>query len=755
MLDLLSPMFFYVMGTVGALVPLVLHLIQSRRTVKVPFSTVRFLHLAQERSSSRIRMENWLLWIIRTALLVILALAFAMPMLRGKGMGSLFGRSPRDVAIIIDASYSMDYNLGRQTVWKQAIDTATAIIEDLGEQDRFCIFVARDHVEPLIEQLTGDKDAALSRLKALTFSQTSSQLAPAVMEANEVLAAEETRREREIHIITDTQALPWKGFGDEPDPTMAGANGVTEPGATGDDGALAATVSQGGAMGRWDPEKIDQTRTTFFVSLLGVDQPENLSPIMLTVEPPLLLADAPARATVRLGYSGPARGTTVSLHIDGVEVGTQSILVGGDQPAERVFNLPPLTAGWHEAQVQTPDDNLGLDNVFNVVLRVVDQFPTLCVGSRDDTLFLRAALKAGQGGGIESDWIEPGGLSADTLATYACVFLCNAVPLSGGEVNALEHFVERGGLLTLFPGPVAVAGDYQSWRCLPAMPTGIESLRVSARKAMLHGNDQRHALLAPLRLGESPLSIVVRDRLAWDALAGEAVVILSHGDAPFLAGRSFGRGYVLLFTVSADRRWSDFPLSPFYLPIIHQIVAMGAGLSSHPPFVWCTDNLPLSRCLPEARHDTVLASPDGSPVPVRSALVGVNNVLHLEDLDQAGIYRMTPPDGGPAFPALAVNMPRDESDLAPLTAADIAPRLGVDRIEVARDLEALRLQIKQSRVGRTFGEPLLWVVLVLAALEFLLANRLSQETPTLTGTLGIEASGHVPAVHTKGAVNPS
>ena len=176
MFDLLNPMFFTVMGSIGVLVPLVLHLIQSRRTVKLPFSTVRFLHLAQERSSSRIKMENILLWIIRTCLLVILALAFAMPMLRGKGRDTIFGRAPRDVALVIDGSYSMAYNLGRRTVWESAVDTAVAIIEGLGEQDRLCVFVAREHVEPMIEQLSGDRDAAISRLNALTIAPTSCAL---------------------------------------------------------------------------------------------------------------------------------------------------------------------------------------------------------------------------------------------------------------------------------------------------------------------------------------------------------------------------------------------------------------------------------------------------------------------------------------------------------------------------------------------------------------------------------------------------
>ncbi|MBT3296027.1 MAG: VWA domain-containing protein [Verrucomicrobia bacterium] len=718
MFDLLNPMFFTVMGSIGVLVPLVLHLIQSRRTVKLPFSTVRFLHLAQERSSSRIKMENILLWIIRTCLLVILALAFAMPMLRGKGRDTIFGRAPRDVALVIDGSYSMAYNLGRRTVWESAVDTAVAIIEGLGEQDRLCVFVAREHVEPMIEQLSGDRDAAISRLKALTIAPTSSELAPAVAQANQALADSETRREREIHVITDGQGLPWDSF---------------------------AAVT-----GLWDPATVDQERTTVFVSLLGAETPENLAPLLLEVDPPLLLASTAARATVRLGLSGPMRATTVTLTIDGVEVATQSITVDNDQAAERVFSMPPLTPGWHTARVVTPDDNLPIDNAFDVILHVEEHFPALCVGSRDDTLFIRAALKAGQGGGIAVDWVEPGRISEESLARYACIFLCNAIPLSGGEVSALERFVDAGGLLVIFPGGAAAVGDYQSWSCLPALPSGIVPLGVAARKAMLHGDGARHALLAGLRMDESPLSIVVRKRLAWDRLEARAEPILSHGEAPFLAGRPVGRGYVLLFAASADRSWTDFPLSPIYLPIVHQIVAYGAGIGAHPPFVWCADHLPLSHTLPAARHDSQIEAPDGRPVPVRSAVVGGATVLHLETIDQAGIYRMTPPAGGTPVPALAVNIRRDESNLAPLDETVLRERLALDDVVVARDRETLETAIRERRVGRTFGEQLLWLVLILAALEFLVANRQAQETPTLSSTLGVDASGKVPAASAGG-----
>jgi hypothetical protein len=754
MFDLLSPLFFYIGGSIGVLVPLVLHLIQSKRTVRVKISTTRFLRLAQEKASRRIKLENILLWILRTALLVMLALAFAMPMLRSKRIGKWFGRSPRDVAIVIDGSYSMDYNLGRSTVWEKAIDAAVSIVEGLSEQDRLCVFVARDRVDPVIEQLSGDREEVLGRLKALTLGQTASDLAPAIMDANASLKEAKRRREREIHIITDTQALPWDSFGREAaarDADKPGAPGTAD-GESGADGEADAIAAESGdedadtsvsAVGAWDPSAVDK-RTVVFVSQLGVSGPENLSPTKVEIEPSLLLANHPAKARVRLSYTGPPKSTTATLYINDEEVGNRSATLGTDQAAELVFPIPPLPPGRHAARVQMPDDNLLLDNAFHLVLKVEDQFPTLCVGSRDDTLFARAALMAGrtEGGGIEADWVAPGQLGNTDFSKYACIFLCNAIPLSAGEVSSLEAFAESGGLLVFFPGERAAAIDYQAWGCLPGVPAAIADVALVQRKRSLHWDMPHHAVLEPLLIGGSTLSVTARRQLVWDTFAERAERLVSIGaEHAFLVGRPHGQGYVLMFAVSADRTWSDFPLSPFYLPVVHQIVEFGAGVGSNLPYVWCTHNQPLNRILPEATRGMALQGSDGKSVVVRSAVAATEPVLHVEDLMHAGVYTMADPETGRNVPALAVNMERRESNLTPLDPAEIYELLKLKNVNVAHDLEELGTQIRESRVGRTFGEQLLWLVLILAAAEFFYANRLTKEAPSLSGVLGIEASG--------------
>ena len=668
-------------------------------------------------------MEHLLLWLLRTLLMLILALAFAVPMLRTTGFGAFLGRSQRDIALVIDTSYSMDYSTGRRTVWDQAVETAVEVIEGLTEQDRFCIYLADESATPLIEQLSGDREEAVGYLKALKPGYTSSQLLPAVMAANDALDQEQRRREREIHIITDGQALPWRRFG----------RGT-------DEGAAAGEA----AAGHWDPAAIAE-RTVCFVTRLGVPAPENVAPVHVRVAPDVLMADTPSKVQARLTHDGPPRDVTVTLYVDDEEIGRRSVMVGGADPGDLVFAVPELGIGLHAARLETPPDNLPGDNRFYFFIRAREKLPTLCVGSRADTLFLTAALTVGaSAGGIGAERVAPGELGETDLDRFACVFLCNALPLAGQEILRLERYVRGGGLLVIGPGDRAALDDYAAWRSLPGMPSAVADVGVRDRKQVLRWEQPRHPLLRMLEVGGSEPVIPVRRHLVWNAFEKDAGVLVAAGaETPFVVSRPFGRGMVLMLAVPFDRTWSDFPLSPFYLPLVHQMVRLGAGVGGAAPFLWTAESLAIRDHLPQATVGSVIMDPQGREIPVRSAVVEGETVLHAEDVNVPGIYTLSTAEHPEPVPALAVNMPRSESDLAPIDSADIPDILGLPHLNVADSPETLRRQVEDHRMGHTFGEALLWLALVLAVVEFCYANYLLRSTPTLTESLRVESSGRV------------
>ncbi|MEA3212670.1 MAG: hypothetical protein QOE70_5727 [Chthoniobacter sp.] len=700
----LSPLFLLAAG-LGASVPLLLHLMQNRRKVQLPFPTVRFLKLAEKHSSRRIKLENFLLWLLRTLIMALLGMAFAMPMIRRSGLGWL-GEAPRDVAIVLDASYSMGYHTERGSVWDKGVEAAAAIIEGLSDKDRFCIYLAHEQPEALVAEPIGNKQEGLSRLRALQPGQTSSRLASAITAGMKALLKADARREREIHIVTDNQALPWQ--------------------------SLAA-------------EKVEiDPKTAVFVSLLGVPAPENPGVASVELQPPVARKGADVKVTAKMLRTGSASDTTATLFIDEKEAGRRSIKAGDPEAAAPSFNLPPLEVGLHPARLQTPDDNLPIDDSFYFLIRVQDQMPSLVVGADSETLFLRTALRTGFGRASAVATMKPDQILEKPLSAYACIFLCNALPLPGQAIAAIEDYVKTGGVLVLFPGMGAKPDAYQAWNCLPGLPSAIEDLPLSQRNRTLTWDQPQHLLVRTLREGIGVPALAIRRRVAWAKVHEASERIVSMGaNQPFLLDRPFGDGRVLMFAVAADRTWSDFPLSPFFLPLLLQCADYGAGVGAKTPFVWATDSLSLSERFPELKGTPTLMAPDGKPAAIRSAMVQGKTVLNAENVTIPGIYTLTTSEQPQARPALAVNLPRDESDLTPIDEKEIPKRLGVDRANLAMDLATLRRLIEEHRVGRTYGEHLLWLAFVLTAFEFIYANMLARGSKAGGEKVHVDAAGHV------------
>ncbi len=714
----LSP-FFLIFAGIGASIPLVLHLMQNRRKIQMPFPTLRFLKLAEKHSSRRIRLENFLLWLLRTLIMALLGLAFAMPMIRAKGLGWL-GEAPRDVAIVLDASYSMNYRTGRGVVWDNALDAARTLIEGLSDKDRFCIYLAREQPEALVAEPVGNKQEGISRLKTLTPGTTTSRLAPAVTAAMKALRKSETRREREIHIITDNQALPWQSF-------------AAEKG-----GAAAA-----GDAAQWSAEQLDK-QTAVFISMLGVPKPENTAVTSVELQPTVVRKGADIRVTASLKRTGAPADTTTTLFIDDREAGRRSMRAGDPDAAAPSFMLPPLSVGTHTARIQTPEDNLPIDDSFHFIIRVLDEMPSLVVGSPDDTLFIRTALRTGFGRPSAVTTVTADQVTDKPLSNFACVILCNAIPLPGQAIAAVEDYVKGGGLLVIFPGMKATADAYKAWTCLPGVPSAVADVPLGQQNRTLTWDKPQHPLVRPLREGIAVPALAIRRHLVWKDVHEATDRLVSMGaEQPFLLDRPFGDGRVLMFAVAADRTWSDFPLSPFYLPLILQCADYSGATGAKAPFVWATDALSLSERFPDLKGTPTLLAPDSQPVSIRSSVVQARTVMIAENLTQPGIYRMSTGDTPTPLPALAVNLPRGESDLTPIPEAEVAKRLGIEDAHVATDITALKRMIEQHRVGRTYGEHLLWLAFVLIAIEFIYANFLARAGRRQGAQVSVDAAGRM------------
>ncbi|MGA3170433.1 MAG: BatA domain-containing protein [Chthoniobacteraceae bacterium] len=729
----LAPLFLAAAG--AALLPLVLHLLARRRTVRMPFSTIRFLQLAQKRSSTKVRMENFLLWLLRTLLMLLLAFAFARPVARltgYTGFGSLLGTSRRDVVIVWDGSCSMSYEMNGRSVWDASKDLVVSIIRGLSKGDRVSVFLAADTVVPVVGEPTSDLDFAATAVKAQQYHYTPCSLSDATMAALD--AVKDSPGEREVFIVTDGQASAWDGFR-----PVGGAGPVQAAPST-------TSTSTASTLSAWDPQHVDKN-IPFFVSLLGARNPVNTSPIAVQVQPPLLMTDTAPELLVTIAHTGPAQQNSIALSVDEREIVSRSVDLQENAGYNLMFNLPPMSAGVHALRVRSADDPLMADNDFLLLLKVRDTLPVLVAGSEDDAFFIDHALAPSDKAPVKVKRIDASLLASESLDSYPCIFLVNALPLPGPAIASLQDYVRRGGVVTIFPGDRGTPDDYNAFSFLPAKVLGVADNSMPERDLMVL-LDPLDPLFQGLKMppGVSPSAAVER-RLVFDKLnPGAKDLAGASSDRPLLLGRTYGAGRVLLFSVSADRQWSDLPLSPFFLPLIQQTVHLACGLGADRTEAEPSSSFILSEVIGDVPDGATLIGPDHAVLPIRKVQkegAEGETSLVVDHLDTPGYYFLA--RNGPAAPepVLAVNVDRSESDLKPIAAGDVPAVMGLKNVMVSTTPDELQQQIQEHRVGHPLNEVALWAVLILSALELYLANRACRKRATLSQSLTVNASGRV------------
>ena len=113
-------------GLVAAGIPFLLHLISRVRAKEQKFPTLRFLKQSMEKTSRRRRVQNWLLLLLRSVLLAVLAMAVAEPISRATG--GWLGGTGQVVVILLDNSYSMAARAGENSRFARAKQDAKALL---------------------------------------------------------------------------------------------------------------------------------------------------------------------------------------------------------------------------------------------------------------------------------------------------------------------------------------------------------------------------------------------------------------------------------------------------------------------------------------------------------------------------------------------------------------------------------------------------------------------------------------------------
>jgi len=729
--DFINPMMLA--GLAGITLPVLAHLLSKKKYDVVQWGAMQFLELGKN-ARRRVRLEELLLLLFRMALIAMIALALSRPWVSGSLFSRLSASRSRDLVLVLDGSYSMGWEARSSTPHAVAIQRAGQFLNELRPGDTVGLLDARDHVRPAIRPLTHDLPRVRDALDIMPAPSGSTHLANAIAQAVQMLG-QGSNLSREVLVLTDGQNLGWQS----------------------DDRALWTRLD----------DLLDQPAIRPRVWIMNVSRPDSAPRINFSIDPlklsrELTVRNFPVRVKSKIRYSGGQTSATrrVYFEVNGQRLADKTLTLNvqpdGEATVEFQHRFP--SAGSHRIRVGLDEDNLPGDNSAVGVITVADAIPILIVDgdpqadrSRSETFFATIAFSADDN---PTPWVNTTvvpwtNLRPDMIRDQAAVILANVPRLSAEQSAALDEFVRSGGGLLLALGDKIDPASYNAelyddrHGLLPARLTNVSSAAENS-VVRIRNSSLELPWLTRFR-GEYDGGFTEARFDRWwqletaiapeaddhnssppEQLAATMIAARLESNAPVLVTRSHGRGSVMLWTSTLDADWNTLPTRQDYVAFLHEIVFHLAGqrLTRN-----VTTGLPLLIELPADTplEQTAFFGPDDTqfaPVPAGDEL---HRMARLEQTSQSGFYRFGPADDlTRANQFFAVQADRDESDLTPLTDAQIQELCHNDRMQFVASHDELTTAMFQDESRSEFSHYLLIVFVLILLGETWMTRKLVQ-----------------------------
>ena len=741
---------FFLFGLLAAGIPLVIHLWNRRRVVTIDFSSLIFITAAHRENARRFQLRQFLILLLRMAIIALIALALARPFLT-LGLPVASVRAKTDVVIVLDNSYSMAYQDINGVRFDKAKTLATDIIDTLRHGDRAALILMSDIPKPVFRQLTPDIDSVTEAINDTETSYRTTNVQPSLELAHEILAESE-QLNKEIYLVSDFARNGWENWNKLPN--RSGARISLIPVAEGE----AHNIS------------IKEIRPSN--QLIGVDLPFHLN--VTTVNHSV----------------APLNENILTLFIGGEKQKTMSLSAAANESLNTALTYNFSTPGTHIGYLTLTDDRLNIDNHRYFAWDALGEVRVLCVGEQTEylTLALNPHIYTGQLS-VESEpsltdnysntlsrksiearailptQCTPGDFETFPLEDYDVIVLADVKTLSLQMSAQLQEFIRHGKSIIAFVGAHSDATSYNqsqnAW--LPARLgnplTWVPPQRVQAYR-------ETHPIfdIFPSEGFSMQYAPQFYNGIALQPSSESDVVARFGDDTPFLIERSQGTSAVLLYncgllaqqaTTSMESGLetslmpNDLLVNPYFLPILQQSVLYAARVSNN-ILTWdghvgdtYTAHYPrgaggkaviryrLSGTGHEGKPslDENRLTEDQSPKteePSTVVPIAEDGTLRFQGTERPGIYQVeVRTQDRIRRDFFAVNVDTTEADLTEIPLSQVAARIGaqttadpeIGETPVAADAYNVK------RHGREIWGELLIFVICLMLLESFLSNR--------------------------------
>jgi Aerotolerance regulator N-terminal/von Willebrand factor type A domain len=597
---------WFLAGAAAVALPFYLHLLRRHTTNPQPFSSLMFFERRTQSSIRHRRLRYLLLLSLRTALLILLALAFANPFIQRTAAKA---GGERLLLLVIDNSFSMRAGTRLADARREAL----SVLASRRPSDRAEVMALGSQLQVLAQptQDPATLRAAVENVKPGDSRASYGELARALRSLSGTIATP-----IELHLFSDMQksSMP-ANFADLALPP--GTSLVLHPMAK-------------SAVPNWTVESVNA---------------------------PAQVWD-PKKARVQVvvaGFGTEAAARTVSLVVNGKTIATRTAEVPAGGRASVDFQSLDVPYGFSRCEVRIDSaDSFPADDVRWFAVERSDPRRALFIHESSDSrslLYFQAALSAASEAAFDLDSATVGQGENLALSKYAFVVVSDVLSLPSSFENELARYVRSGG-------SVWIAAGTSTARAARIPVFGGKVLEP------LYYSNRGERFLTVGDADPSYPSLQKSDR--WSGVKFYFALRVDPADArvaarltdqtPLLLEKKIGEGTVLLFTSGFDNLTNDFPLHPIFVPFVEQTAWYLSGLARRGGSRLVDSFLELRNSKEQAVSVEVV-DPDGRrPLSLKEAATAQNY-----QLTRAGFYELQLANG--RHDVVGVNADPRESNL--------------------------------------------------------------------------------------------
>lgn len=606
-----APWFLAGLAAVG--IPVWMHLLKRHKTDPKLFPTLMFFEQREQSSVKHRKLDYLLLFALRTAMIILLALLFASPFIR-RSAGAVDGK--KITVIAVDRSFSM--RAGNRLA--QAKDEALKAINNLKPGDQAQVIALAGNVQALTQVVA---DPAQLRAAVTSIQPSDSRASFGELARYLRTLADAQKMPLDVHLASDLQktAMP-PGFTD-------------------------LRVNPG---------------TTLFFHPVGDPAPnwavENVVAPRRVYDPKRVRM----QATVA-GYGTTATKRNVTLVLNGRTLQSKMVDVPANGRGQVEFLGLDAPYGFSKGEVRIDGgDALPGDDHYYFSVERADPRKVLFV---DDgrhpraELYFKDALDSSGDGAFVLESQVPEAAAAAPLSNYAFIVLSDLGNVPPSLESGLENYVRNGGSVLVALGPAAAV--------LPRVPVLDEAIQ-SSDYAGREGD--RFLTVTDLDAGHPALRAVdrfngVKFYQAIHVNPTKSRVLAKMNDGtPLLMERNIGEGKVLAFASTFDNVSNDLPIHASWVPFVSQVALYLGGGGAEQPVNLPVDSYVELRAANDNPNKGGTASaaevldPDGKRVFSLEEATKATNFR----LDREGFFEIKTAGGRRSL--VAAHADRRESDLA-------------------------------------------------------------------------------------------